>query len=114
MIYSRWDPTTGLYDYFESSERVGINDDLPVPSMPSSPSPIGVPSNECGRPLPADAVHVGQGEQARGLIAPPPGVALLESATNGTRGERAVAWFIAGVGATLGFLWMWTGARRAR
>ena len=114
MIYSRWDPTTGLYDYFESSERVGINDDLPVPKMPSAPSPIGVPSVECGREMPPDAVHIGQGEQARGLIAPPPGVALMESTSDDKSRESAAAWFLAGVGATLGFVWMWMMSRRGR
>jgi len=113
MIYSRWDPTTGLYDYFESSERVGINDDLPVPKMPSAPSPIGVPSVECGREMPPDAVHIGQGEHARGLIAPPPGVALMETEVDKAR-ESAAAWFLAGVGATLGFVWMWMMSRRGR
>jgi hypothetical protein len=89
ITYSRWEPSGGYYDYFEADERPGINDDLPVPSLPPA-TEIGVPSTECGRPLPAGAVHVGAGEWAVGLMAFPAGVEQL-GATNGTLGQNG--WF---------------------
>ena len=70
MIYSRWQPDKGGYTYYESSERLGINDDLPVPAMPMGTS-IGVASTEVGRPAPASLRRIGSGAQARGsLLAP--------------------------------------------
>lgn len=68
MIYSRWRPDTGGYDYFESSERYGIGDDLPTPSLKEGK--IGVASTSAGRPIPSGARYVGSGELARGVIAP--------------------------------------------
>lgn len=84
MIYSRWDPATGAYDYYESADRIGLNDDLPIPKMPA-PTKLGVPSVECGRPLPRGARHIGSGENARGSIVPPATVQLAASLT-GTLG----------------------------
>lgn len=69
MIYSRWRPDTGGYDYFETSERVALADDLPTPSLLGG-SPIGIPSVKCGRPLPSGAQPVGSGRQAKGVITP--------------------------------------------
>lgn len=69
MIYSRYRPDTGLYDYFASPERVGLGDDLPVPQL-STTSPIGVPSTEVGRSAPAALSFVGRGTWARGQILP--------------------------------------------
>jgi hypothetical protein len=70
MIFSRWRPDTGGYDYFDSpSTRFGLGDDLPVPRL-SNTTELGVASTDVGRPLPADAVHVGSGPIARGMIAP--------------------------------------------
>lgn len=71
MIYSRWDPALGMYDYFDAPwQTPGINDDLPIPNLPPA-TEIGVPSTECGRPLPAGAEHVGTGEWAVGLLSVP-------------------------------------------
>jgi hypothetical protein len=71
VIFSQLDPSRGHYEYFESpSTAPGLNDDLPVPTMPRS-TELGVPSTECGRALPADAVHVGSGEYAVGLVSYP-------------------------------------------
>lgn len=68
MIFSRWRPDTGGYDYFDSpSTRYGLGDDLPVPRLPRT-SDIGSASTEIGRVLPMDAVPAGSGPLARGMI----------------------------------------------
>lgn len=70
MIFSRWRPDTGGYDYYDSpSTRYGLGDDLPVPNLPKT-TELGTASTDVGRPLPLDAVHVGSGPLARGMIAP--------------------------------------------
>jgi hypothetical protein len=66
VIYSRWDPSGGYYDYFEGDERPGINDDLPEPNLPRG-TEIGVPSTDCGRPVPDGAAYLGSGEWAVGI-----------------------------------------------
>lgn len=69
MIYSRWRPDTGGYDYLESPGTHNINDDLPTPQLPMA-TKIGVPSIEAGRLVPSDAKLVGEGDIAIGLVAP--------------------------------------------
>ena len=70
MIFSRWRPDTGGYDYFDSpSTRYGLGDDLPVPRLPQI-SPLGVASTDIGRALPIDATPAGSGPLARGMVAP--------------------------------------------
>jgi hypothetical protein len=70
MIYSRWRPDTGGYDYFDSpSTRYGLGDDLPVPSLPNT-TELGVASTDIGRAIPSDGVLVGSGPIARGMVAP--------------------------------------------
>lgn len=94
IIYSRWDPSSGLYDYFEGSARPGLNDDLAVPPMPE-PTELGVPSTECGRPLPRGAAHVGSGEFAQGLMAAPAGVDLLAGGLPGANGAASTyGWIV--------------------
>lgn len=70
VTYSRWDPSSGEYDYFEADARPGRNDDLPTPRMPKA-TELGVPSVECGRPLPPGAMHAGSGERPVGFITRP-------------------------------------------
>lgn len=70
MIFSRWNPHAGGYDYFDSPGGEALNDDLAVPSLPPA-TKLGVPSTSCGRPIPAGASHVGSGELAVGLVATP-------------------------------------------
>lgn len=94
VIYSRWDPSAGVYEYFESSERPGLNDDLAPPPMPRS-TQIGVPSTECGRLLPPGAVEVGSGERAEGLIAVPAGVDMLVGGVPGFEAGRFAWWWVA-------------------
>lgn len=70
MIFSRWRPDRGGYDYFDSpSTRYGLGDDLPVPILRNT-TDIGVASTDIGRPMPIDAAPVGSGPMAKGMIAP--------------------------------------------
>jgi hypothetical protein len=98
VIYSRWRPDRGGYDYFESPERFGLGDDLPTPSLPGGTS-IGVPSITAGRTPPkAELRAVGSGKQARGMIMP--------TERTGLEGVGVLAmpniWVALGVGAGLG------------
>ena len=70
MIFSRWRPDTGGYDYFDSpSTRYGLGDDLPVPRLPKT-SPLGTASTDIGRAIPVDGKVIGSGPLARGMVAP--------------------------------------------
>ena len=69
MIYSRWIPDRGDYEYLEAAERRGLGDDLPVPLLSPS-SPIGFPSTEAGRKAPSGLRPVGRGAWAKGMILP--------------------------------------------
>lgn len=70
MIFSRWRPDTGGYDYFDSpSTRYGLGDDLPVPKLAKT-SKLGVASTDIGRAIPVDGKLVGSGPLARGMVAP--------------------------------------------
>lgn len=114
MMFSRWDPNSGEYDYFQAAgELAALNDDLPIPKMPPPVSglgkQIGNPSTECGRPLPAGATHVGTGEFAEGHVTPPVGVKL--SGTNGAPSWRMdVVSFGIGVAAVAG-IWFFFGRK---
>ncbi len=68
MLYSCFNPTTGLYAYFETPEGIAVNSDLPTPRLPAVTGKIGVPAIEAGRPMPSGAKPVGQGWHARGII----------------------------------------------
>lgn len=69
MMYSRWRPDTGGYDYFEGSERVGLGDDLPVPKLPVGTN-IGVASTDIGRSASSGLRPAGSGQTPRGSIMP--------------------------------------------
>ena len=69
LIYSRWRPDDGGYDYFITSDSPNINDDLPAPVLPQA-TKIGVPSIEAGRLIPAGARSSGHGDLAVGVVAP--------------------------------------------
>ena len=73
MIFSRWQPDTGGYDYYDSpGYRIGLGDDLPVPSFKTMRAlglDIGC-STDIGRALPEDAQKVGSGPLARGMVSP--------------------------------------------
>lgn len=69
MIYSKWLPDRGGYAYYETSERRGLSDDLPVPHL-STVSMLGAAGTEVGRGVPLGAKIVGYGPLARGSISP--------------------------------------------
>jgi len=69
VIYSCFDPPSGLYHYFETPEQRAINSDLPVPRLPAAVGRIGVPAIDAGRPIPEGARPVGQGWHAQGIVA---------------------------------------------
>jgi hypothetical protein len=69
MIYSRWRPDVGGYDYFDDGVPHNINDDLPTPELAGA-TEIGAPSVESGRPIPPNAVYLASGEWAIGVVAP--------------------------------------------
>ena len=101
MIYSRWRADRGGYDYFRSSETLGMADDLPVPSL-SCPSAIGCPSTEAGRKPPSALVVAGTGALPQGLILP-----LDRSVLSGVGSllDAVPAWIWLSVGITLGWYW---------
>lgn len=70
MIFSRWRPDTGGYDYFDSpSTRYGLGDDLPVPRL-DVVAGIGAASTDIGRAIPGDAKLIGSGPLPRGMVSP--------------------------------------------
>jgi hypothetical protein len=69
MIYSRWRPDIGGYDYFSAPARLGLGDDLPIPTLPRG-TDIGVASTDIGRPAPSGLSHIGTGPTPRGSILP--------------------------------------------
>jgi len=69
LLHSQWLPDRGGYAYYESAERRGLGDDLPVPRLRDT-SAIGVASTEIGRALPLGAKIVGYGPLAKGSIVP--------------------------------------------
>jgi hypothetical protein len=103
MIFSRWRPDTGGYDYFDSpSTRYGLGDDLPVPRLPAT-SPLGVASTDIGRAIPVDGKLIGSGPIARGMVAPMnrSGLKGLGLDTSSASFQLGAAVVIAGV---IGFL----------
>lgn len=100
MIYSRWRPDRGGYDYFESTERRPLGDDLPVPRLLPMGA-LGVASTDIGRRVPAGARYVGSGELARGSITP-----LSRSGLSGvvTFFQSIPTWLVFTGGVTLGWL----------
>lgn len=102
--YSRWDPATGGWSYFDAPEPLpNLNDDLPTPSLVPA-SRIGVPSIEAGRPLPPGAVYVGDGDVAQGLVAPVDSARLV--ARTGPLGgvSFSIHWASLGIGLLVGVL----------
>lgn len=114
MIYSRWKPDTGGYEYLEAPGTHNINDDLPAPQLRAA-SKIGVPSIEAGRPIPAGARRVGEGDVAVGLVAPVDESRIVRRTRSlaGFMGDDpASAWLWIG-GAAAGAALLWYVARRA-
>src|SRR5262245_23051666 len=101
LLYSKWIPDRGGYAYYETSERRGLGDDLPIPSV-TPVNAIGAPSTEVGRTLPLGAKLVGYGPLARGSV-----VHLDRSGLSGMMdaGARDLTLWgsLAAFGATVGF-----------
>lgn len=95
VVYSVWRPDGG-YDYYETpSEIAALGNDLPVPNLKSA-GPIGVPSVEAGRPVPAGARHVGSGREVQGLVAPTDMSRLGFAVGNGAGSDPRALWFALG------------------
>lgn len=102
MIYSRWRPDRGGYDYFESTERRGLGDDLPVPKL-GPKTPLGVASTDAGR-LPRGRLRrVGSGALARGAILPLSRAGLSGLGAFGPAPAWAVPLLIVGASAAAGW-----------
>jgi len=93
VIYSKWIPDKGGYAYYETGERRGLGDDLPIPSLTPT-SAIGVASTEIGRSLPLGARLVGYGPLAQGSVVP-----LDRSGLSGIPEGAGKALLLAAVGA---------------
>jgi hypothetical protein len=92
MLYSCFNPASGLYDYFKDNRELPINADLPTPSMPNvAHKGIGVAAIDAGRPLPSDAKPAGRGWQARGIIVRC-GRGAMGGITDGGPGSLGAAW----------------------
>lgn len=99
MMYSCFNQSTGLYEYFQDDSTRPINGDLPIPKLPASTGRIGVPSIEAGRPLPGGAKKIGKGWHARGMVVQcglkPLGAEEASLVLEG-RPKEAWVWFKAG------------------
>jgi len=97
MIYSAWRPDRGGYDYYESAERVGMGDDLPVPQL-TPVSAIGVPSTDVGRTPRGELRTAGSGPLPRGMVLPlsRDGLSGIDVATGAPLVLAAIAGLIAG------------------
>lgn len=101
MLYSRFLQDRGEYAYYEDSSSLLVNQDLPIPRLPSMAGVVGVPARESGRPLPGGARLVGYGPRARGLVvAPGAGIGLGGIDSVPTWAKCAV------LGAVIAFLWV--------
>ncbi len=107
MIYSRWRADGSGYDYFETPERRGLADDLPVPYLTLT-SPLGVASTDIGRVMPADARHAGTGALPRGMVTP-----LSRAGLSGITESVNLGVLLLAAGALLIFFDSWWHQRRA-
>lgn len=100
MIYSRWRPDQGGYDYFESAERRGLGNDMPIPRLLGG-TRLGVPSTEIGRKPPGSVRYVGRGPLARGAIMP-----MEKLGLSGALGlvAQVPSWVLLAVGVTVGWV----------
>lgn len=110
MIFSRWNPNAGAYDYFESPGGPGLNDDLPTPALPP-PTKLGVPSTACGRPVPRGAAYVGAGELPQGVLTTP---SRPEGLGEVGLSPFASPWVLASAAAAAASLVTWLVMRRRR
>ena len=108
LVYSRWRPDIGGFEYFQTADQHNINDDLPTPEL-LPPTKIGLPSMEAGRSLPHGARKVGEGALARGLIAPVDETRIVRRTRSlaGVETAGGAKWaLVVGAGAALA-VWLW-------
>jgi len=100
LIYSRWLPDRGGYEYYSSSERRGLGDDMPIPRLIAA-NHLGVPSIEAGRSSVGALRRVGIGSVAKGAILP-----MSRRGLSGvtTLLESVPTWILIASGITLGWL----------
>jgi len=107
MMWSRWRPDRGGYDYYESAEGHGLGDDLPVPKLPRG-TLIGVASTEAGRTPISPLRPVGHGPAARGLLLP------LDRSALGVLSSMWSTKVVLGVGIVIGAIGTWLWRRRSK
>ena len=66
-ILSVFNSITGKFDYYQCSNLVAINNEYPTPRLHPRES-IGIAASIAGRPLPPEAVKVGEGTLPVGSI----------------------------------------------
>ena len=95
MIYSVWDHATRRYSYFQTLEQsAAVN--APAPKhLAGMGDDLGLSPEEAAWPLPSDAVKVGEGIAAKGMIA--------SSASVGHKAGKPLIYF--GLGLALAYLW---------
>jgi hypothetical protein len=105
VIYSRWRPDKGGYDYFESGERFGLGDDLPTPTLTGG-TVIGVSSITAGRlPKNGSLTPAGSGAWAKGMIMPTSKDGLQGLGVFSNFSTGAIAFMAAAVGFLVCHLW---------
>lgn len=99
MIYSKWRPARGGYDYFQANDvDIPLANDLPTPTLPAG-TDIGVASVVAGRPIPLGSKYVGSGDVAVGLVSP-----LEQSALSGITTVIPTSYLSMAAGVFLGWL----------
>jgi hypothetical protein len=68
MIYSVWDHARREYDYYQTPNKNGATQ-APKPGHLRNKGELGLTPEEAAWPLPANAVRVGGGKYAKGMIA---------------------------------------------
>lgn len=76
MIYSVWDPQRHVYTYYKGpSPKYG---DVPTPAHIKR-QPLGVAVDDAAWPLPGGCLRIGEGREARGMIATSGGPSGLDT-----------------------------------
>jgi hypothetical protein len=110
MLYSRFNPSRGLYDVYSDASTRPVNADLPVPRVGRSANGIGVPASLAGRTLPSGVTRVGESWHAKGIVVAPAGaVGLGAVSESGAVGLFAALGLLAG---GLVIYWLWDPERR--
>lgn len=80
MIYSVWNQSKKLYDYYETAETQK-KANAPTPKHLRS-SRFGLTVPQSAWKLPKSAKYAGSGDQAKGRVASPPGLGAVGFDTN--------------------------------